>query len=128
MRAGALIEYRLRLHRLPIRWLTRIETWQPGRCFEDLQLRGPYRFWHHTHIFEPHDAGTSMRDVVRYALPLGALGRLARAAVVRRDLDRIFDFRREAVAARLGNGGDWTPPPPHARRLPSLRSSECGPS
>jgi ligand-binding SRPBCC domain-containing protein len=102
MRAGALIEYRLRLHRLPIRWLTRIETWQPGRRFEDLQLRGPYRFWHHTHTFEPHEAGTSMRDVVRYALPLGALGRLARAAVVRRDLDRIFDFRREAVAARLG--------------------------
>jgi ligand-binding SRPBCC domain-containing protein len=101
MRPGALIEYRLRLHGLRIRWLTRIEAWEPGRRFEDVQLRGPYRFWHHTHTFEPHEAGTAMRDVVRYALPLGAIGRLVRAAVVRRDLDRIFDFRRDAVAARL---------------------------
>jgi ligand-binding SRPBCC domain-containing protein len=101
MRAGAEIEYRLRLHGVPIRWLTRIEVWEPGRRFTDLQVRGPYRFWHHTHAFAPHEAGTAMRDLVRYALPLGRLGRLAGAAFVRRDLDRIFDFRRDAVAARL---------------------------
>jgi ligand-binding SRPBCC domain-containing protein len=104
MRAGTLIEYRLRLHALPIRWLTRIEVWEPGRRFEDVQLRGPYRFWHHSHTFEPHEGGTLMRDLVRYALPLGALGRLAEAAIVRRDLERIFDFRRDAVADRLGHG------------------------
>jgi hypothetical protein len=56
MRAGTLIEYRLRLHGLPMRWLTRIEVWEPGRRFEDRQLRGPYRFWHHAHIFEAHEA------------------------------------------------------------------------
>ena len=102
MRAGALIEYRLRLHALPLRWLTRIECWEPGRRFTDVQVRGPYRLWHHTHAFECHRTGTTMRDEVRYALPLGPLGRLARALVVRRDLDRIFDFRRDAIAARFG--------------------------
>jgi ligand-binding SRPBCC domain-containing protein len=102
MRAGAAIEYRLRLHGVPLRWLTRIESWEPGHRFADVQVRGPYRVWHHTHLFEPHAAGTSMRDLVRYALPLGAVGRLAGAAFVRRDLERIFDFRREAIAARLG--------------------------
>jgi ligand-binding SRPBCC domain-containing protein len=101
MRAGTLIEYRLRLHELPIRWLTRIEVWEPGCRFEDVQLRGPYRFWHHAHVFEAHETGTLMRDFVRYALPLGALGRLAGAEVVRRDLERIFDFRRDAVAAMV---------------------------
>jgi ligand-binding SRPBCC domain-containing protein len=104
MGAGTLIEYRLRLHVLPIRWLTRIEVWEPGRRFEDVQLRGPYRFWHHAHVFEEHEGGTLMRDLVRYTLPLGALGRLAGAPLVRRDLERIFDFRRDAVAARLGRG------------------------
>jgi len=101
MRAGTDIEYRLRLHGLPVRWLTRIEVWEPGRRFVDVQLRGPYSVWHHTHLFAPHPDGTTMRDLVRYALPLGAIGRVAGGALVRRDLERIFDFRREAIAARL---------------------------
>ena len=64
-------------------------------------MRGPYRLWHHTHTFEPDGDGTLMRDVVRYALPLGPLGELAHALLVRRDLDRIFDFRRDTVATMI---------------------------
>jgi ligand-binding SRPBCC domain-containing protein len=101
MGPGALIEYRLRLHLVPIRWLTRIEVWEPGRRFVDRQLRGPYRIWEHTHEFEPSGGGTLMRDTVHYELPLGPLGDLAHRAFVRRDLDRIFDFRRDAVAQAL---------------------------
>ena len=98
MRAGALIEYRLRLHGVPLRWRTRIEVWEPPHRFVDRQLSGPYRLWHHTHTFEPDGAGgTVMRDVVRYALPLGPLGALAHRLFVRRDLARIFDFRHAAV-------------------------------
>ena len=97
MRAEAQIQYRLRLHGVPIGWLSRIEIWEPGRRFVDLQVRGPYRLWHHTHSFSPHPGGTAMRDLVRYALPLRGLGRF-----VRRDLERIFDFRRDAVAELLG--------------------------
>ncbi len=98
MRPGALIEYRLRLHRLPVSWLTRIEEWEPGVRFVDAQLTGPYKLWHHTHEFEPAaGGGTLMRDVVRYALPLGPLGTLAHAVLVRRDVERIFDFRAEAI-------------------------------
>jgi len=102
MRPGTLIGYRLRLHGVPVRWLTRIAAWEPGRRFEDVQVRGPYRLWHHSHTFEAHEAGTLMRDRVRYALPLGPLGELAHRALVRRDLRRIFDYRAEAVASRLG--------------------------
>jgi ligand-binding SRPBCC domain-containing protein len=101
MRSGTLIAYRLRLHGVPVRWLTRIESWEPGRRFTDVQIRGPYRLWCHTHTFEPHGDDTRMRDLVRYALPLGPVGRLAREFVVRRDLDRIFDYRRDAIAARF---------------------------
>ena len=102
MRPGALIEYRLTLHRIPIRWLTRIETWEPGLRFTDVQVRGPYALWHHTHEFEPRDSSTLVRDHVRYRLPFGALGRVADRALVRRDLRRIFAFRQAETARRLG--------------------------
>lgn len=101
MRAGTLIEYRLRLHRVPLRWITRIERWEPGRAFEDVQVKGPYRFWHHRHEFRPAGEGTLVQDHVRYALPLGRLGELAHAAFVERDLARIFAFRHAAVKELL---------------------------
>ena len=105
MRPGALIEYRLRLHRLPVSWLTRIEEWEPGVRFVDAQLTGPYKLWHHTHEFEPAPGGgTLMRDIVRYALPFGGVGEIAHRAIVRRDLDAIFAFRAEKVPELLAAG------------------------
>jgi ligand-binding SRPBCC domain-containing protein len=104
MGPGTLIEYRLRLHGLPIRWRTTIAVWDPPHRFVDVQLSGPYAMWHHTHDFEPlpgGEPGTLMRDTVRYALPLGPLGELAHRAIVRRDLARIFDFRRDAVLHKV---------------------------
>jgi ligand-binding SRPBCC domain-containing protein len=102
MRSGTLLEYRLRLHHVPIRWLTRIELWEPGERFVDAQLRGPYRLWRHTHTFEDHPGGTLVRDHVSYALPLGPLGDLARRLFVRGDVERIFAHRHAVVASRLG--------------------------
>jgi ligand-binding SRPBCC domain-containing protein len=104
MRPGTLIEYRLRLHGVPLRWVSRIEDWQPGRGFVDRQLRGPFRLWHHTHEFASEPRGTIMRDSVRYALPLGPIGTLAHMAFVRRDLSHVFDYRREQIARLLQAG------------------------
>ncbi len=102
METGALLDYRLRIRGFPIRWTTRIESWEPPARFSDIQLRGPYSLWEHTHTFEPDsDDGTVIGDVVRYALPLGPLGRLAHAAFVRNDLERIFDFRQTKLAELL---------------------------
>jgi len=102
MRAGALIEYRLRLHGLRLAWLTRIDEWTPGVRFVDSQLAGPYALWHHTHEFAPDGpAATVMRDTVRYALPYWPLGEVAHALLVWRDLERIFDFRSAEVARRI---------------------------
>jgi ligand-binding SRPBCC domain-containing protein len=97
MRAGTLIDYQLRLHGVPLAWTSLIERWEPVRRFVDRQIRGPYRFWHHTHEFEPHQDGTIIRDRVRYEIPLGPIGALAHLAFVRRDLKRVFDYRRAAV-------------------------------
>ena len=109
MAPGTLIEYRLRLHGLRVDWLTRIEIWEPGRRFVDAQVRGPYRLWRHTHVFEDHREGTRVRDRVSYEIPLGPVGELARVLLVRRDLDRIFEYRRLAVAEALGAAVELNP-------------------
>ncbi len=103
MGAGTLIAYRLRLHAIPVRWLTEIRSWEPGVRFRDVQLKGPYSLWDHTHTFAGDGpGGTLMRDRVVYRIPFGPLGRAAHRLFVRRDLERIFDFRAEEIRRRLG--------------------------
>jgi hypothetical protein len=101
MGVGAVIDYRLRMHGVPLRWRSRIEEWRPGQSFIDRQLRGPYGLWHHRHTFAADGAATIVRDAVHYALPFGRLGDLADPLFVRGDLERIFDFRGQAVIAAL---------------------------
>ncbi len=91
MRAGALIDYRLRLRGIPLRWRTQITLWEPPGRFVDVQVRGPYRLWEHEHVFEPVPDGTVCRDRVRYAV-LG--GTLVQWLFVRRDIERIFAYRQ----------------------------------
>jgi ligand-binding SRPBCC domain-containing protein len=104
MRAGARIHYRLRWHGLPLRWLTEIQTWNPPTEFADVQLRGPYKLWRHTHSFQADEGGTRMRDVVHYALPLGPLGRFVHSWLVRAELNALFDYRAARVRAHFGPG------------------------
>jgi ligand-binding SRPBCC domain-containing protein len=99
---GTFIDYRLSLFGLPFRWRTLIEAVEPGRRFVDVQLRGPYRRWHHEHRFEDAPGGTLVADRVEYELPLGPLGELAHALAVRHQLAAIFDHRRRAIEALLG--------------------------
>jgi ligand-binding SRPBCC domain-containing protein len=102
MGKGTRLRYRLRLHGIPVAWDTVIAAWEPPHRFVDVQLRGPYAIWHHTHEFAPLDGGrTLMRDTVRYAIGLGPAGELAHRLLVARDLRAIFDFRAEAVPALL---------------------------
>jgi ligand-binding SRPBCC domain-containing protein len=97
MREGSVIDYRIRVHGLPLRWRTLITAYDPPTRFVDEQARGPYALWHHTHEFLEVPEGTLVRDTVRYRLPLGPLGRLVAGRLVAADLEDIFRFRRKAV-------------------------------
>ncbi len=101
MKVGALIDYRLRLRGLPIRWQSEISDWDPPHRFVDEQRRGPYQLWHHTHEFAEVDGGTAVRDIVRYRVPGGVL---ADVLFVRRDLRKIFGYRQEKLAALFPAG------------------------
>lgn len=103
MGVGTFLQYALRIHGVPVSWDTLIQEWEPPHRFIDVQVRGPYRLWHHTHSLEPVDDGsaTVMRDTVRYAVGFGFFGEVARRAVVVRDVRAIFAFRAERVPALL---------------------------
>jgi ligand-binding SRPBCC domain-containing protein len=108
---GTLIDYQLKLHGFPLRWRTRIETFEPSVAFTDIQLHGPYRSWHHRHAFSDAPGGTRMDDTIDYQLPLGLLGAAARSLFVARALQQIFDFRAERIAELFGGDG-WRVPGP----------------
>jgi ligand-binding SRPBCC domain-containing protein len=101
MKPGAAIAYALRVHGFPMRWLTEIERWNPPFEFVDVQARGPYKVWRHTHRFSEVRGGTLIEDVVEYALPFGWIGRLVHRLQVSRDLAQIFDYRTQRVQALL---------------------------
>ena len=96
MRPGTLIDYRIRLHGIPMNWRTEITRWDPPNSFEDVQLRGPYAKWVHTHTFVEERGGTKVGDRVIYALPFGPLGAIAHP-FVRRQLERIFKYRESVL-------------------------------
>ena len=98
MRPGTRIDYRLRVHGLPLRWQSEITVWDPPHKFADEQRRGPYRRWVHTHTFEESRGGTRCGDRVEYAV-LG--GGLVNRLFVKRDVERIFQYRQEVLEQRF---------------------------
>lgn len=97
MALGARIDYSIRLHGLPLRWRTQIVEWDPPHHFVDLQLRGPYKYWRHSHHFEQTEGGTVMEDSVEYIVPGKILAPLYHVLFIKRDLERIFDYREKTL-------------------------------
>jgi ligand-binding SRPBCC domain-containing protein len=94
MREGLLIDYRLRIHGIPIRWRSEITAWDPPRRFVDEQRRGPYRLWIHEHTFEARGDSTLVGDHVQYSVIGGVI---VQKLFVARDVRRIFAFRRQKL-------------------------------
>jgi hypothetical protein len=105
MQSGALLDYTVKVFGVRNRWTTLITDHDPPHSFTDVQLKGPYSFWHHTHRFESIEGGTRLVDEVRYILPLGFLGRVAHSLLVKRQLETIFDYRGRIIEERFGRPG-----------------------
>jgi ligand-binding SRPBCC domain-containing protein len=99
MEKNAIIDYSIKLVSLKLIWKTEIIEWEPPHRFLDRQIKGPYRVWEHTHLFERHQGGTRMTDIVRYAVPGFVLAPLVHFLFVKPRLTKIFDFREQRMRA-----------------------------
>ena len=100
---GTLIDYQLKIRGLPVKWRTLIERWKPKTEFVDMQLKGPYAKWHHTHRFEELAGGILIEDDVLYRLPMAWLGELVAGSWVKGDVEKIFAYRKEVIAGIFGS-------------------------
>ena len=100
LQPGAEIDYQIQLYGVPVHWRTQIEIVEPPRRFVDVQAKGPYALWRHSHSFAAiTERRTEMKDRVEFAMPLGPLGELAYYLFVKQSLAEIFDFRSRELAA-----------------------------
>ena len=100
---GTKISYRLSLYGFPVDWESEITDWKPDQKFSDIQLKGPYSHWHHTHEFEEKNGGTLIRDRVLYKVPLGVPGDLMAGKWIRKDLEAIFNYRYKIIDTLMAN-------------------------
>ncbi len=102
---GLIIHYQLQpIPGIPAQWVTEITQVKDLKYFIDEQRIGPYAFWHHQHHFKAYQQGTEIMDLVHYKLPLGPLGDLAHWLFVKKQLNAIFDFRKQALTEIFGQG------------------------
>jgi ligand-binding SRPBCC domain-containing protein len=102
MRQGAMIDYRLKLHRIPLRWRTEITAWEPPHRFVDSQVQGPYRCWVHEHVLEPRNRGTLMRDRITFrSRGPSLIIPLLHCLFVNRSVMKVFAYRRTGLQAML---------------------------
>jgi len=97
MKEGQLIDYTIKLAGFNVRWRTMITEYLPMKSFVDQQLVGPYSMWHHTHEFEELDGCIKMIDTINYVMPFGLIGRIVNAFWVKRDLNKIFEYRKKII-------------------------------
>lgn len=102
LKSQTLIDYKLKVHGVPLRWRTLIDQWQPKKRFSDVQLKGPYKKWHHLHEFSEFGGGVLTRDQVHFQLPMGMVGRLGSLALVLKDVRNIFAYRAKVITQVFG--------------------------
>lgn len=93
MKKGSIIDYKIKLNGFPFKWKTEITKWEPPFCFEDTQIKGPYKMWVHEHKFQDLNGKTIMNDTVKYLSPGGFLEFIPHNLIVKKKVESIFNYR-----------------------------------
>lgn len=80
---------------ITVKWVAEHTVYDPPHRFEDIQIKGPFRSWHHSHIIQPHESGAILQDKIDYEPPLGFLGRMLAPFLIDSRLQRLFDYRHQ---------------------------------
>lgn len=97
MKKGAVIDYKIKLYGISVKWKTEITAWNPPFEFEDTQLKGPYKLWKHSHIFKDLGEKTEMTDIVEYNPKGWPFNSLLNHFFVRKEVEKIFSYREEKI-------------------------------
>ena len=98
MYPGMIIAYRVTpLFNFPLKWITEITHVKEKELFVDEQRIGPYKMWHHEHIFKIKKDGVLMTDIITYIPPFGLLGKLANYLFIKKKVIGIFDYRNKII-------------------------------
>ena len=100
---GMIITYKITpLLGIKMNWMTEITHVKEQEYFVDEQRFGPYALWHHQHHFKEIKGGVQMTDILNYAIPYGAIGRLANKVLVAKEIQKIFTYREKAIKEMFG--------------------------
>lgn len=103
MYEGMIIKYNVHpILNIPLPWVTEITHVVPEKYFVDEQRFGPYKMWHHQHLFEPIKDGVEVIDIVDYIMPFGPIGSVVHALFVRKDIESIFEYRSKVLSEKFG--------------------------
>lgn len=103
MHPGQIISYKVSPFKgFKANWVTEITHVKEQEYFVDEQRFGPYKMWHHEHIFKPVGNGTEMTDIVSYKLPFSMIGNLFHNSIVRPKLLEIFNYREQKIIEIFG--------------------------
>ena len=98
IRDGARLEIAIGYRPLRMRWIAVHDRYIENRQFRDVQVSGPFRQWEHTHLVEPDGPDACyLEDHIEYVLPFGALGRRLLGGLIRKRLERLFDYRHRVT-------------------------------
>lgn len=103
MYAGQIITYHVTpLFGVPVQWVTEITHVQEPFLFVDEQRVGPYRMWHHQHLFRETPGGVELEDRVHYTFAVPVIDSLLNGALIAPRLNEVFDYRRKKVIELFG--------------------------
>ena len=106
MKNGQLIDYTIKILGFKVHWRTVITSYLEPYEFVDQQLVGPYKMWHHEHIFKIKENGVLMKDIVTYIPPFGLIGKIANYLFIKRRVNQIFDYRNKIITQIFNNSKD----------------------
>ena len=107
MYSGQIIKYKVSpLFNIKMNWVTEISHVKENKLFVDEQRFGPYKFWHHKHIFEEINNGIEAIDVLDYVVPFGFIGQIFHPYLVQPMLEEIFNYRKNKLEEIFGQYHD----------------------
>ena len=101
---GQIIKYNVRpVLNIKMSWVTEILHVDQNKFFVDEQRFGPYKFWHHKHIFTELDNGCKITDIIDYGLPFGLVGEFFHPIFIKPKLEEIFIYRNKKIKDLFGS-------------------------